>query len=65
MNQDSASTDTVIGVRDAVAAGNTSAREGVAAVLDRIAMVNPKLNAYREVYAESALRGPRPSTAAR
>ncbi|BAM03773.1 Asp-tRNA(Asn)/Glu-tRNA(Gln) amidotransferase subunit GatA [Phycisphaera mikurensis] len=51
---DAAPADSVIGLRDAIAAG-ASAREGVAALLGRIGAANPELNAYREVYAEAAL----------
>ena len=56
MSQNTQQPDTVIRVRDAIAAGNASAADSVAAVLGRIEAVNPKLNAYREVYAEAALQ---------
>lgn len=46
---------TLIELRNAIAAKQTSATEATQAYLDRIAKHNPALNAYREVIADAAL----------
>ncbi len=47
--------NSLIELRDAIAAGKVSAVDAVRAYLDRIERYNEKLFAFREVYAESAL----------
>ena len=47
--------DSLLDLRDAIASGSISAREAVAATLDRIRALNARFNAFREVYAEAAL----------
>src|ERR1700733_121152 len=48
-------TDNALAIAAAVRAGTTSAREVAAAALDRIAALNPPLNAFTAVTAERAL----------
>ncbi len=48
-------TTTLVALRDAIALGQVSAIQATGAYLDRIARLNPALNAYREVLADKAL----------
>ena len=47
--------ESLLGLRNAIASGDASAAGAVEAVLRRIGALNPRLNAFREVYADAAL----------